>query len=900
MPLADGSHVSIDGVGYFLDEGYEQDLGRRCYVHGARSIFAEQFTITGKPGAQNLRAKDLKWHITDWTGEGQVVLNNDDPDSATRFRTSEGLDFRTPGQVSLNKSTIAQYPAVGAPSATTFEGNADFEDVTGTSTGSGTDRELDTVADKVQTDANHAPGAGQVQLDFYLYRQRDLTTIEGSSLVLAAGKGATNGTDFRLRQGRAWTAKRVTGTHFTAGVTQSVTFHVSPVNTLAVVQALIHDVTNPEQVKVVTSTAYLVATAANTLTLTFTPAANKEYRFSMVVQDDNFATIIDKIEYGNSLGTNTATLQVWNNTGSSVVASRVVSVTADAAGAKVASIVFTAAAATNYRYRVERTSGPQDIWVDKVVATIQGTANYVLDDIGLGAGGLVWMAGHTAGADVKVWTYDVTNDDWDEKAVLNEGSATQGFFVRAMAHSDSRQYFLVSDGSNNDIYSVTTAGADEIYASFTTAERTLVGLCVAQERLFALAEDTSGVRIYSMPLDSTGGTVPYDLAGDASVLFVDIAAGSKTPDTTLRQRMVGTNSGARFFINYSDVTPRVYNVDSSGSVLNVTELAPLDSALKISSIAFTGGVTLLAGQYQAESDQTPQSVLWAIEANGVPERIGFFRYEAPSSAEPVFIVPYQTDVYILQGKYVWRYSIGFTGGLYLEYELNGATVANARSLAVNQGRTFALFTTEVWVTGSEGTYRQAALSGGNTFVTSVYDFGLPGISKSLNKVTVLTADADSSLVGVRVSYEVDEEGTTTLLGSTGSGSKHEFSPSDAVTFTALKLTVTLESLDGTATPAVRGVVVAASALEREEYFDLVLLTGDTTPTERIAGEQPLGSAKAAALVSAWRSGSPVNLIDGYLRYDPRAAESYRCLIEDIRVEQTKAGEGRAVTTLRVL
>jgi hypothetical protein len=910
MPLADGSHVNIAGESYWLDEDYEEQLGRRCYVHGGRSIFAEQFSPTGKPGAQNLRNTDLKWHITDFSGEGQFVLDNDDPDSATRFFRSEGLDFRIPGQISLNRSIVNQIPAVSGASATTLQGAANFTDVVGTSTTSGTDRRLNVVLDAVET-SNHAPGASKIQVDFYLYAETfadHATTLEGSTFTQRTGNGAVTGTDYRLRDGQIWSAKRITGTHFTAGVLQRVLFTVSAADPHANYSVL--DVTNPDRIDVVAGVEG--NPSSTTFTLSFTPRADREYRFA-VRRPDNRAgvtsVVLDSVQYGAAPGENAATIQIWNQTGGVAVEFRDVVVSATAADTLVASMTFTAAAATNYRYQVLRLRGQQRIWVDKVVATLQSSTAYTFDCIDFGLGRNIWLAGHAAGVDTKIWTYDFANDDWDEKSVLNAVASTNET-VRAMAHTDSLEYFLTS---GNKVYTVNSSGTDAVYASFTADARTLVGMCVAQNRLFVLAEDTSGCRVFSLPLDAGVTHELDDGTGiTATVQFVDIDAGAKTPDTTLRQRMVGTSSGARLFVNYGDVTTKLFNVDSSGSVLNVTELSALDTAMRVTAISSAANVTYIPAQYRRAGSSTEgQGVLWAIEANGISERLGFFRFLSDTTGGDglhravVSVVPYQTDVYMLQDLFVWRYSAGLTGGLFLEYELTPNETANARAMAVAEDRIFVCYDTEIAIIGTEDTYRQA---GANTsyneasaMKTSVYDYGLPGVRKVLTKVQVLTTDLDSEEAQVRIDFIADQNSVTwSNLGITGSGSIHEFTPSETIGFTSIQLKVTLESLTGEFTPFVHGIVVTASAADREEYFDLVLLAGDQTSSEHIAGQQTRGSSKTEALVSAFHTGSPTTLVDGYKARDPREARSYPVIVEDFRVEQTKEAEGRVACTLRVI
>src|SRR5262249_4874542 len=150
-----------------------------------------------------------------------------------------------------------------------------------------------------------------------------------------------------------------------------------------------------------------------------------------------------------------------------------------------------------------------------------------------------------------------------------------------------------------------------------------------------------------------------------------------------------------------------------------TQLADLGVGVKATAIAYENGITWVAGQFYgdqtaSDTDKLPRSALWAIDQNGFTQRVGFMRRYTPDPRPPVYLVPYQSDIYILQGQYVWRYSL-ITGGLFLEYQLTPKTASNQRALATLFGRTFALYSDEVWVTGSVGTYRQATVTDGNTF-----------------------------------------------------------------------------------------------------------------------------------------------------------------------------------------
>src|SRR5512143_3463743 len=161
MALPSGADVELGGVAYKLDRSYETLTGRRAYTHGGRPISVGG-QIFGRSGAE-ITDNRLVWYVTDFEGEGQVVLDPQDPDSPKRFYRSEGLNFRIPGQGSLNKSVLAEVPDNTGGAATTLEGAADFSDITGTSTVVNTDdRRINDPGDVVQSSA-FTPGANVIQ-----------------------------------------------------------------------------------------------------------------------------------------------------------------------------------------------------------------------------------------------------------------------------------------------------------------------------------------------------------------------------------------------------------------------------------------------------------------------------------------------------------------------------------------------------------------------------------------------------------------------------------------------------------------------------------------------------------------------------------------------------------------
>jgi hypothetical protein len=483
---------------------------------------------------------------------------------------------------------------------------------------------------------------------------------------------------------------------------------------------------------------------------------------------------------------------------------------------------------------------------------------------------------------------------------LNDGASTTDASVLAMTHSDSLEYFLLN---NNTVYTSNLAGTDVRYARFSASPRTLVGMVIAQERLILLGEDSSGVIVYTMAVD--GG--PFDLTTATDINQLTISAGAKTADTSLRQRMCSTPTGARFFVNFSDVTTKVYEIDASGAQLTYRQLADLGVGVRATSITYEGGITFVGGQFYgdasaSDTDKLPRSALWAIDQNGYVQRVGFMRRYDPDPRPPQYMVPYQTDVFIFQGTYVWRYSL-ITGGLFLEYQLSPATPANQRALAVLFGRTFALYSDEIWVTGSVGTYRQSSVEGGNSFTTSINDLGIPGTVKTLTKIDLMTDELPAD-TQVSVSYLADGSTTPVLIGTASAGSRNTFF-TEAVTFTTIQFIVTLSSLDGVSTPTWKALIVEAKAAEEDEYFDVVMLTADQVAgaesiEKRILNDPTTGDERAQNVVSLWRAGTATTFIDGYAAPDLGGSQSYLVTIDDFRDERNKQGEGRVVATLKVV
>jgi hypothetical protein len=373
--------------------------------------------------------------------------------------------------------------------------------------------------------------------------------------------------------------------------------------------------------------------------------------------------------------------------------------------------------------------------------------------------------------------------------------------------------------------------------------------------------------------------------------------------------MIGTPTGARFFVNYSDVTCVLYEADASGSTLVVKELTRLDEGAKGTSIAYVAGTTFIAAQFQAEDGETPRCALYAIDSANTPRRVGLFRREDPSDQPVSSMQPYQTDLWLLQGEFIWRYSLQ-TGGLYCEYELNPTDNSYARQIAVTQGHVFACYEQEsatetggvVWVAGSVGTYRQAAVAGGSSFTTSVYDYGLPGERKTLRSIQAIT-DSLAADTSVTVEAQFDQDGTWVDLGSHNTGSETILpllSTDSLYEFRTIQLRITLNSATGVSTPVLKAVVVECLVLEFEEFFELTILTENEDSSYHALDQTFTGGDLTQAINGMRRARAPFTFVDGVEHASLDNNPEYLCVFDTSDGTNDEVGEGRMGVRLRVV
>jgi hypothetical protein len=901
VSFTNGAHIKLGGIYAKLDEAAPEEIQRSCYDHTSESLFRRGLDITGVPGAQNLREDRLVQHLTDWSGgEGQVVLR-DVQNASSKFFRSEGLDARVAGKLKLNKSTnrITPLDASGGTNAT-VQGSA-YADSTGISTVvNTTDRRLTTSGDVIEsTSFSQSSGStNPIQADFYLYKEPpQTTTIPGSDLLLVSGGGSDSGTDFILHSDSV--VRTVNQTSLGTDP-YSVLFNLDSQAVgngpdAAFVRLAIEDVTgNNDEIIASKEFGYGNSGSTTSVALVFTPRSGHTYRYRVrnTGPKGQAKVIVDSLVVGKAPAPTTAVITIRNHDTASVISTQTVSLSNESS-ALVASVVFNATTAVNYRFRITYTEGVQRPILDKHTTIILSTsAPYIMDAMELGVAGNVVAIAHRSGADPEAWAYNHSTEVWD---VYNTALAgVSGLATMQLAHTDLYEYALFSSGL---IIQFNGSGDNDYNAAVSGG----VGMAICQDRVFLLSiHATNGIDIttYAVDADVSAGVT-------AVVSTSQVTSASVTADTTLRQRMVGTPYGAYFFVNYS-YDSVIYKADASGSTLVTSEVARLDPGAKATSITHVAGLTFVAGQFFAETGETPRSALWVIDQNGVIRRLGYFRREDPTSAIPSFMQPYQSDLWILQGKFMWRYSLQ-SGGLFLEYQLSPTTESYQRSLAVTQGHTFAMFAQEsasqtggtVWVTGAVGTYRSASVADGNSVTHSIYDYGLPGEDKLLRRVQVVSDElpADTS---ISIDIQLDQDGTWVPLGSHDMGTETVLTSAVPIVYRSIQVRATLASSTGVSTPELTAVIVDSLPLAREEFFDLILLTEDEDSGFHIGDQMLTGGDIAAQFWGMQKSGTPVTFVDGYENSEASVNPEYLVRIEDARGSNDQLGEGRLSLRLRVL
>jgi hypothetical protein len=946
---AEGYHVQIGDEYFLLDEsGNQGEPFRRWTQLPSQVQLAGQFT--GGQGEGDL-SDDLVWAIDNFDGEGQKVLDVGSPDLVRRFYKSEGLDFRTKGEFKLNRSTtLTRPPTATLPSPTVYQGEADFSTLAGSTTGGAgtydTDRSMDAVESSAKLASGITPGttAGgtvEVRADFFAYAQdswgsASITTVQGSSFAVLIPNtyGVASGSDFKsvthnqsqgvglYRHSTAIAAKK-TITGLTAGQLYSLrSYAYGTVATwMTEAQLSIHNDSEFGALNTYVSDKRILptSTAVNaTLTFVAPPSGTVVVKYvANHVSYDSSATssnyvYLDKIEYalGNPAGANQATISVYNTTDSLVTVSQTVNINATAQGVQVASLTWQAVNGKTYEYRFKRNTPASSfsvsqssvLWLDKVNSYVLSAAGVTVDcdTIHLGLGGAVWGSA-TVGSTFVTWTYDFSTREWTKRNTVTPAATG----TRAVETTDQYEYFLVGTSVHRQ-----TTGADS--AIITGLGTGPVGMAIAQDRIFILREDTTNgvdVDVYGMG----GGTV-------LSTSGVQTAGIS--PDTTLRQRMCGTPTGARFFINHAGVNCSIWETDASGEVAATTQLASLPTGFKATAIAYSDGLTFIAGQMTVETGSIGKSAMWVIDQDADISFAGFMRPSELLATPPSAIQVWENDVYVLEGgKRVWRYNL-LRGGFFLEYELTPYDSTKSRGLAVMADHLFVAYAGAgggVFVSGSvldsagtSAAYRPSGGSASNQFVSSQYNMGIPFGSKILNSIDLITAKMDPDC-SVRVEYQVDESGTWVTIGTALPGASSYSFPAptgtSTVSFRFLQVRATLTSDTGTYTPIVKAIVIRArpspngvngSGGGSKDYIDVIVRCDDYDAADHPAGDTSRGHDRRQALYTMYNQGQRITLWDGYSSKRPGENVSYLVQIVALDDRRTKLAESSCMVRCQIL
>jgi hypothetical protein len=195
-------------------------------------------------------------------------------------------------------------------------------------------------------------------------------------------------------------------------------------------------------------------------------------------------------------------------------------------------------------------------------------------------------------------------------------------------------------------------------------------------------------------------------------------------------------------------------------------------------------------------------------------------------------------------------------------------------------------------TGASKVYKvdPTLFGGSGTLTSGLISFGLPGISKLLRSVTLVTAAMPSGQ-SVQVEYQLEDTGAWTSLGtfSTVGGTSVTYSFPSNATCRQLSLRVTLTGSAGSASsPVVHEVAVRyvpRPAITREWELSVILEGTPELPLVTLDGTpDPLtGAQLTSALWTAAAAAGPVTLVD-------LDGTSYGVYVADIREEIGKVSQ----------
>lgn len=416
-----------------------------------------------------------------------------------------------------------------------------------------------------------------------------------------------------------------------------------------------------------------------------------------------------------------------------------------------------------------------------------------------------------AGANDTVHWWQTATDDWNQTGWT--AGAGSGFTITSIIDADDGTNLYVGYDSTDAIYKV-SSGANT--------------LCTLD------AGGDLAAFSYAPVLRNWGGTF-YCLHGDDLYSFTDVAA---TLTMTARADVTGRSddyltNGYEVYnrLSSSDVGPIWYQRLDNGQTFiheyNVNTQTtktigklPVDFATPY-WIYFTHGFYFVGFRYAAQHDQSGDAYVHffrgAQKGNAGPLR----SVSGTTASKPVLIGGTTGDDLIIfyDGAY-WAYNLT-SGGIYM--------VADSATTAPAQATELITFGQKIFLANTNNAFK-VELADRDTYTTRSacidsgrFDFGFPGITKSLLEVTVITEPlAASTYVQLQHSADGGTFVTEDDLHETEGDTKFTWTVSDDLTTVAgddfeLKL-----CLSGTAsaTPVIRQVVARAVGLQRQRVWRL--------------------------------------------------------------------------------
>lgn len=897
--MGDKADVRIGSTWYSLAEGLDDpQLGfsfRRFPISERwESIFAPRETAAGEPGVQNVRADDLRWVQSDWSGgEGQLVLPPGDADAARRYKSSEGIDTSREGEIRLGRA-VFQQGSTGA-AAVTVEGNS-FSDAVGSSTVvNTTDRRLNAHNDIVI----HTTGsltAAVYQAEFWAYLEA-LTAHDGDTMVEDLPNVTTNNDRAQLKSkgARARTANRSPCPNGEGSIPTEVTFNMAVTNDRVVAMKVqmrfsILNQTSGDVIEGETK-EFDIAPAGTegfdqvttfSHAITFKAKEDKNYRYRVQIQESTVTAhgvtsnpFPKKVEVVSWTEDPIDTREVlWEiRQGTTVVEDGTVELTSGSTTRIVSKAFLGTVAAYNFRVKW-KTGETRKPVLDKLTYELLGMDDAFICE--LGANDHIWLSDYNAAGTPTLFTWDPVTQSWDSVAAVG----ASGDQMLAMAHSDNYEFVSSSD---KKIYRFKQPATGQAYtAAFTDS---IAGIAVGGGRLWALTESVAnGPQLYEMDLEGTPTVT-------TTVRTTGMALPKGTNYDPQANRIAGTGDGCVFFVN-DGPDCKVYRWNTAEQEGTNLVDGGMPRGFRGQAIVHGLGFTWLGGGFVARpetgSAATWKPAIMVIDPNGQTSQVQVALYREGETGRVDSMQLYGSDLWVLVEHFdttnemrLWRVDLE-AGAAHLHQRiLPGLVDGVAAGLAVNHSEKIM-----VWTHGAPYLERTAIYTTLGEVVSSDYDFGMlePKVLQEVDVVCECPAGTS-----VEVWYSVDGEAEVLAGTLTASGPVTVSSPTDIVTFHYANIKLRLKTDDVDVTPRVFSWDVRAFTTEFRRVWEVLLWVGDESANYHVDGQQLPGAVASRNLFATAAAGGLTEFEDRYTDEDD--PQTYTVQITDPERIATNRDEG---------